>query len=263
MAVHRIVSLTCSNTEIVAALGCGDRLVGVDDHSDFPADLLSGLPRVGPDLTIDVAAVAALQPDLVLASLTVPGHERVVESIAGAGLPYLAPEPERLDDVYSNIRQIAELLGVSERGDRLVASMQSALDVEPPTGDPDARPKIAVQWWPKPPILPGRRSWVYDLIERAGGQNLLDDDVKSRPLEPEELASLAPDAVVISWCGVEESKYRTDVIYGNAAYAETPFVRGRQIHKIAEAYLGRPAPRLVEGFEALRRIVDQCRRAAR
>ena len=69
----RIVSLACSNTEIVCALGCADLLVGVDDHSDFPTDVVGPLPKVGPDLDIDVERVAALEPDLVL-SLD-PSHE--------------------------------------------------------------------------------------------------------------------------------------------------------------------------------------------
>jgi iron complex transport system substrate-binding protein len=79
----RIVSLTCSNTEIVCGLGCAHMLVGVDDHSDHPAEVVASLPRVGPDLQIDVERVASLRPDLVLASLTVPGHEQVVASLQG------------------------------------------------------------------------------------------------------------------------------------------------------------------------------------
>src|SRR5471032_3588215 len=95
----RVVSLTCSNTEIACALGCAGYLVGVDDHSDYPVDVVTKLPRVGPDLGIDVARVAALRPDLVLASLTVPGHERVVAELEAAGLPFFAPEPVSLEDV--------------------------------------------------------------------------------------------------------------------------------------------------------------------
>ena len=74
----RIVSLTCSNTEIVAALGCSSMLVGCDSYSDWPEDVVAPLRRLGKDLDIDVGKVVALEPDLVLASLTVPGHERVV-----------------------------------------------------------------------------------------------------------------------------------------------------------------------------------------
>ncbi len=88
----RIVSLACSNTEIVHALGCADLLVGVDDHSDFPEALVSSLPRLGPDLDPDLDRVAALRPDLVLATLTVPGHERVVEGLEARGMPFVAQE---------------------------------------------------------------------------------------------------------------------------------------------------------------------------
>ena len=112
----RIISLACSNTEIVCALGGAELLVGVDDHSDFPEDVVSDLPRVGPDLNIDITRVAALEPDLVLATLTVPGHERVVEGLKAARLPFIAPEPTSLNDVYRDITQIAELLSPSVRG---------------------------------------------------------------------------------------------------------------------------------------------------
>jgi iron complex transport system substrate-binding protein len=77
----RIVSHTCSNTEIVCALGCGDRLVGVDADSDHPPEAVARLPKLGRDLELDVAAVRALRPDLVLTSQTVPGHERTVAAL--------------------------------------------------------------------------------------------------------------------------------------------------------------------------------------
>ncbi|MBT6783423.1 MAG: ABC transporter substrate-binding protein [Planctomycetes bacterium] len=77
----RIASLTCSNTEIVCALGLADQLVAIDDHSDHPESVCRRVERVGPDLTIDVEALAGTEPDIVLASLTVPGHEKVVEQL--------------------------------------------------------------------------------------------------------------------------------------------------------------------------------------
>ncbi len=78
-------------------------MVGVDDHSDFPAEVVNALPRVGPDLGIDVDKVTALKPDLVLGSLTVPGHEKIVAALETADLNYHAPEPVSLEDVYRDV----------------------------------------------------------------------------------------------------------------------------------------------------------------
>lgn len=267
---RRVVSLACSNTEIVAALGCADLLVGVDDHSDFPVDVVAALPKVGPDLGIDVERVAALRPDLVLATLTVPGHEKVVAELEAAGLPFIAPEPVSLDDVYRDVREIGELLGVDDRARALVERMQARMRGDDPAAAPhpndagpaDWTPTIAVQWWPKPTITPGRRSWTTDVIHRAGGRALLhDEEVKSRPVADAELAERAPDAIVISWCGVDPSKYRPDVVLNNPALAGTPAIEHAHVFTIPEAWMGRPGPRLVDGYEALREVVHTVRRA--
>lgn len=254
----RIVSLACSNTEIVWALGKADLLVGVDDHSDYPPEVVGPLPKVGPDLDIDVDRVAALKPDLVLATLTVPGHEKVVERLEAAGLPYIAPEPVSLADVYRDIRDIAARIGASERAEELVAEMQEAL--EPPEHaagtDDDDLPSILVQWWPKPVITPGKQSWATDVIRAAGARAVLaDEDVKSRPMTDEEVAERAPDAVVLSWCGVHPDKYRPDVVLRNETWAGLPFVREGRVFCVGEPYLGRPGPRLVEGVHRMREVV--------
>lgn len=253
---RRIISLACSNTEIVAALGCADRLVAVDDHSDVPGAVVGALPRVGPDLDIDVDRVAALEPDLVLATLTVPGHEAVVERLEAAGLPYIAPEPSSLDDVYRDIRDIGGRLGVPERAEALVDAMRSEVGDGGGTPDTMGGPSVLIQWWPKPTIAPGRLSWATDVTHRAGGRNPIGHEaVKSRPVPDDEVAALAPDVIVVSWCGVDPAKYRPDVVLSNPALANTPAVRHGRVFGVPEAYLGRPGPRLVEGYRALRAIL--------
>lgn len=250
----RVVSLNCSNTEIVHALGCADQLVGVDSDSDWPLDVVQALPRLGRDLEIDIANVAALHPDLVLASLTVPGHEHVIEGLRAAGLPFLAPETQSLTDTYADIRAIAAALGVAARGEAVIAAMRAVIEAPPePTPSP---PKILVQWWPKPVIAPGRRSWVTDLITSAGGENPLGErEVKSTPITDADVAAIQPDYVVLSWCGVQPAKYRPDVVLGNPAFADTPAVRNHRVVCIPEAFLGRPGPRLADGSRALRALV--------
>lgn len=249
----RIVALTCSNTEIVCALGCGHFLVGVDSHSDYPADIVSQLPRVGRDLDIEISKVESLKPDLVLASLTVPGHEQVIEGLAAAGLEYVAPEPTSLDDVYADIRLVGDLLGVPERADRVVAEMQAAISGEEP---PAREASLLVQWWPKPVIAPGRLSWVNDLIFAAGAVNpLADREEKSAPLTDADVGDLDPDAVILSWCGVKLEKYRPDVVYRNPTWSNSTFVKNKAVYPISEEFLGRPSPRLVEGYRQLRQVV--------
>ena len=70
-----------------------------------------------------------------------------------------------------------------------------------------------------------------------------------------------PDAMVISWCGVKPEKYRPDVLYRNPAFSEVAAIRNRQVHCIPEWALGRPSPRLVEGWRQLRRITRRLRAA--
>ena len=251
----RIVSLACSNTEIVHALGCQHMLVGVDDHSDWPPTVVDELPKVGPDLHIDIGKVEALQPDLVLATLTVPGHEKVVDQLAAARLPFIAPEPVSLEDVYRDIEDIARLLDVPERGRRLVESMRWTIN-GPPL--PTHAPTVLIQWWPRPVITPGRLSWATDVLAAAGARAVLaHEDVKSRPMTDMEVAEADPDAVVLSWCGVHPDKYRPDVVLENATWQWQRFVRHQRVFSVGEPFLGRPGPRLAYGFRQLRRIVGE------
>jgi iron complex transport system substrate-binding protein len=248
----RIVAHTCSNTEIVCALGCAHLLVGVDEDSDFPPEVVAPLPKLGRDLSLDVAAVQALKPDLVLTSLTLPGHEKIVASLEAAGLRNLVCAPLRLAEVYTDIERIAAALSVPERGRQLIADMRNAM---PPVARVQ-RPAVHVEWWPKPVIAPARQSWVTDLIELAGGTNpYATADTKSVQVTP---ADAQADIAVIAWCGVPEQKYRLDVVLEREGWEAVPAVRERNVYPVSEAYLGRPGPRLVEGYRRLRALIDNC-----
>ena len=258
----RVVTHTCSNTEIVAALGCGHLIVGVDDHSDYPEALVAGVGRIGKDLDVDPDRVAALRPDLVISSLTVPGHERVIERLLTLKVPLLVLAPKSVADVARDIRMVAGVLGVAERGEALARELEQALAVRTPV-EADA-PRVLVEWWPKPVIAACRQSWVNDLIAAAGGINpLADRDVASAPLTDDEVVAMNPDAVVISWCGVPSSHYRPEVVLRRPAWAGVNAVARRQVTPISEAFLGRPGPRLIEGLAALRAVVEAARAGAR
>jgi iron complex transport system substrate-binding protein len=249
----RLFSHTCSNTEIVCALGCAELLIGIDTDSDYPPDVVAPLLKLGRDLDLDVAGVLALKPDLVLSSLTVPGHERIVGELEAAGVPTLVCDPQSLEDIYGDIRRIAQALGVARRGEQLVEQMRAAM----PRVTLPRPPRVLVEWWPKPVIAPARRSWVTDLIELAGGSNpWADVDAKSAPLEDAQVVAAAPEAVVMSWCGVKEENYRAEIVRRRPGWELVPALRHDRIVAVTEAWLGRPGPRLVEGYRALREVIE-------
>lgn len=256
----RVVSLTCSNTEIVAALGCSAALVGVDDHSDHPVSAVRGVARVGKDLDVDAARVAALRPDLVLASLTVPGHEKVVERLLAHKLNLLVLAPTALAHVPRDVRQIGGALGVGAAAEALASRLEAAFAPPPPVVSP--APRVLVEWWPRPCIAAGARSWVDDLLRLAGAENALSDDVESRPLGAADRPGLGADAVVVSWCGVPFSHYKLHNVLERPGWSAVPAVASRQVYAVPEAWLGRPGPRLVDGLAALRAIVAGIRAGA-
>ena len=207
----RVVSHACSNTEIIAALGAGASLVAVDAHSDYPADLTQSLPKVGDDLSLDIDAIVDLDPDLVVLSDTVPGHQHNIQRAQDAGLPVLVIAPRSIADVADNIRSIADALGVSARGSQLAHQFARQLDLNSvPNNANQRKPKVLVEWWPKPVIVPGRDSWVTELIDRAGGENPgRMRRVKVAPFPMMRPIPSEPDLIVMSWCGVAEDKYRS------------------------------------------------------
>ena len=251
----RVVSHSCSNTEIICALGCADLLVGVDEHSDYPVDVVGSLAKVGADLDVDPHKVRALRPDLVIASDTVPGHDRCIEKLRDEGLNVEVIAPRSLQDVAEDIRTIGGLLGVPERGQSLAAAFENQLAND--AQEYQSRPPVLVEWWPKPVIVPGKQSWVSQLLRLAGGFNPWEDnDAESLPVQPQEVIAAAPEAVVISWCGVAEEKYHQHVVQRRAGWESVPAVTNDRIFPVTEAWLGRPGPRLVNGLQALRRVVS-------
>jgi iron complex transport system substrate-binding protein len=249
----RLIAHTCSNTEIICALGRADWLVGVDNHSDFPPEIVENTEKIGPDLDIDIDRVLALKPDLVITSLTVPGHERCLARLQQAGLPCLVTEPHSLSDVATDIRRIGAAIDATNRAEEL-AEQFDALQNRPP---PDHAPvPVLVEWWPKPVIVPGGKSWVNDMLAIAGGCNpWAGRDAESLEVDADMALKAAPQAIIMSWCGVREEKYHPHVVRRRPGWQNIPALKHDQIHPISEAWLGRPGPRLLQGIRKLQKII--------
>ena len=218
---------------------------------------MASLARVGRDLDVDADRVAALQPDLVLASLTVPGHEKVVARLAEKNLNMVVLSPKSVADTLRSIRWVGGMLGVPDRAAALCQTMETALAPDPSWA---SGPRILVEWWPKPCIAAGNRSWVEQMLRAAGARNAATAiDAESKPLTDAEVQQMAPDAVVISWCGVPLHKYRPEVVRKRPAWSGIPAIQHDHIIPISEAFMGRPGPRIVEGVRQLKAVVAKVR----
>ena len=249
---QRIVSVGPSNTEILHALGLGRRVVGVDRWSDYPPRVAT-LPRVGSDLRVDVDAVQALLPDVVVASLHVPGMEDNLAQFERARLPYLAVGGVGLEGVWRDLRFIGDWLGRSTHADALVQSMQSRMAAVPRNSS-----RVRVHWeWSAHPVVAGGRSWITELLERVGAENAYADlDVESMRLPLDEVVQRQPDVVVACWCGIRRLPTLERVLNRPGWQSVNAFATERVV-VLSEAYFGRPGPRLVQGLEQLATVLTR------
>jgi iron complex transport system substrate-binding protein len=239
----RLASLASSNSDILAALGAADWVVAADSHSDAPG--LERACRVGPDLNIDLDAVAAARPDLVLASLSVPGMERIVQDLHARGLPTLVLDPVTVEETLDDIRRIGRAIGLERRGQEVAARLAADLQLRVQRPRP---PRVLVEWWPRPIIAATRDSWVTGLLDGLGAVNALADEAgRSRPLTLEEVRAARPDLIVCSWCGAK--KLRPEVITARGL--------GVPVVAVPESGLGRPGPRLAEGARQIAAALEK------
>jgi iron complex transport system substrate-binding protein len=247
---RRIVSVGPSNTEILFALGLGDRIVGVDRWSDYPPLVLS-LPRVGSDLHVDISAVAALSPDLVIASLHVPGMEDNLPLFESAALPYLAVGGMGLEGVFDDMLTVGRFVQRLDLAVSLVDSTRARMAV---VRDRYAAvsPRPRVHWeWSAHPYVAARRSWITELLDMAGADNVYFDlDVESTRIEPLEAIARKPDVVVACWCGARKLP-TVDRILRRPGWQSVPAMQSGRVAVFAEDLFGRPGPRLADGLEQL------------
>lgn len=255
---RRIVTLAPSNAEIVHALGCFDRVVACEDSSDFPA-AVEDVERLGPDLGPDLDRIAALQPDLVVSSLTVPGMERVVTGLRARCVPQLVLAPRGYAEVLAEIERLGRILGVPDRAAAVIADMQEQRrELEAVRVDPAVR--VYVEWWPRPMFTPGHDCYSNELIRLAGGINVFADRPGSSVrIEADELVAADPEICFVSWCGVDVSKLDPDNLVQRPGLEALAAARAGRVFALDEAFSGRPGPRMLE---ASRRMAEAIRQAA-
>lgn len=248
----RIVSICPSNTEILYYLGLGDQVVGLDDHSDWPPEW-QHLPRVGPDLTIDMDRVEALQPDLVVASLSVPGMEKNVEALKARSLPHIVLDPQRLSDIPRDIRLVGEATDRRQQAEQLALHFAEKTEtIKQVAQSAGHRPKLYWEWWPNPIYTPGRENWLTDVSELAGATNVFADySVANVKATREMVRERDPDHICVVWCGIELKRIKTSMITDRPEWSEMTAIQRGQVHLLEEGLYCRPSPRILDGLRQL------------
>ncbi len=252
---QRLITLAPSNAEVVHALGCFDRVVACEDSSDHPPRTRE-LPRLGPDLGPDLDRVAALAPELVVSSLSVPGMERIVTGLRSRGLPQVVLAPRSLADVYADVRRVAARLNVPDAGAQVLADLdaqRAALEAAC-SGEPVP---VYLEWWPKPMFTPGSDCFSNELIRLAGGRNVFEGRPgSSLQIGPQELLAADPAICFVSWCGVAQAKLDPDNLIGRPGLESLSAARQGRVYALDEQFSGRPGPRMLE---AARRMAAKIR----
>lgn len=244
----KLISICPSNTELLAYLGLVDQLVAVDDFSDWPESVTT-LPRLGPDLSIDMDKLESFKPDLVLASLSVPGMERNVEELKKRNIPHLVLDPQSLNDIAEDLLTVGQACGIVKQAHRINVEYLSFInDMKKRAASVETTPSLYWEWWPKPVFTPGRINWLTEISAIAGGLNEFRDvELASVQTDWEDVLKRNPDYILLAWVGVRAEKVKTEVVLKRPGWRELAAVKEGRLAKMEEELYCRPSPRLLEG----------------
>lgn len=247
----RVISLFPGLTETVCAVGACDRLVAVDQYSDHPAQV-KALPTVGNLMDLDVEAIVALHPDVVVASL----YARGVDALRAAGVPVIQVALESWDDVFSSIDRLGTVLGLEEQARQVAAGIQAEVRrVEAQAAASATRPTVYYEV-DATPYTVGPGSFVGTLIEKARGDNIIPAELGLFPhISPELVVAKDPQVIIVTRRAEGEGR---PVILGRPGWAGLRAVRDGRICELnaAEAdRVVRAGPRVHEGLGILVRCI--------
>ena len=252
----RIASLCPSNTELLAFMGLSSSIVGVDKYSDWPP-VLDSVPRMGSDMDIDMDVLEALQPDLVLGSLTVPGMEKNIERLKERGLPYIVLNPSSLADIGDNMLTVGEATDTMPQAEAALRKYQGMLEhYRELSRSVEHRPSLYWEWWPKPVYTAGGTNWLTEISELAGGVNVYADDSRaSVETDWDDVRLRNPDYILLAWVGVQQRQVKPNTVLKRPHWPELRAVKDGRVLVMEEPLYCRPSPRLISGLAKLGAIL--------
>jgi iron complex transport system substrate-binding protein len=239
---QRIVSLAPSITETLFALGLGDRIVGVTSYCDYPPEA-TAKEKVGDTQRPSIERIIALKTDLVIAS-TASQLQQFVHNLEDVGTPVYVSDPRGMDGVLESIAKIGELTGTQTRAHELTTELQGRLEKVQSLLSGAERPRVLFILASNPLITIGAKSFITDLINRAGGRSISEDVTGDYPQYSLETAVAMRPEVILLETGEADLPPRLK---------ETPAGRSGRVFHIDENLLLRPGPRIVEGLEEMAR----------
>jgi iron complex transport system substrate-binding protein len=238
---RRIVSLVPATTELVFALGLGDRLVGRTRFCEYPS-AARGVPAVGDGIGPNVEAVAARHPDLVLLYAS-SANRAAADRLAALGIPTAALALDRAADVRRAAFLIGGLAGASRAADSLVAAFDSLRTAVIAEGDRrrGPRPKVYVDVWAEPPMTVGRGSYLEEIVRAAGGDNLFDDvRASSATVSLETIVRRDPDVILV----LQADTARVPDLASRPGWSAVRAVREGRILVVDGTLYGQPSTRM-------------------
>jgi len=250
---QRIISLAPSNTEILFALGLGDKVVGVTEFCNYP-EAAKAKPKIGGFSTVDIERVVALEPDLILAAAI--HEETVIPALERLGLTVFALAPKTLDKVLDNITLVGELTGKSREATRLVTSLEERIKViTDKTRAVAERPRILYLTWHDPLWTTGSGTIEDDLINKAGGENIAYDLTGHKTIDLETVVQRNPQVIIVTTGHGEAKDLPFHYIRNEPRLEVTEAVMTDRVYQIDADIINRPTPRMVDGLEQLARFI--------
>jgi len=262
----RIVSCSPSLTEIVYALGIGDRLVAVTDYCDWPADVSArkangSLTSVGGYFTPSVEAVIGADGDLILIDLGVQAQMDMVAQLESAGLNLIILEKgTTFEEVYTAIDMIGEICWVKDAAEDLNDSMKDRLaDLEDAIGDTEELKSMVFAVWLDPIYLSGNGTFTQDIMVHAMGENVYSNLTGWPDVSVESLLDTEPEFLLVSmmYLATPGEEIIAD-LENDTIWSEVSAVQNGKVYIFtgqADNVFCRPGPRMVDAVELMAKIL--------
>lgn len=249
---QRIVPIFASNTELVAALGLADRIVGVEAYTRYPPEMTQK-PQVGGRLGFSVDAVVAQRPDLLIVTPARQAMHQLIDPMTRLGVPVMVLLARSVGEVMDNLRLVGRAAGVPERGETVAAGLETRLAAVA-ARTPASRPRVImiIGRLGNGLVLVARAdTYTGDAIVRAGGRHALARSVVAH-VSPEAIIAADPDVLLFAG-----SKADLDALVAQPGWRLARAVRAGQVHTIARAEFLIPGPRTVDGIEKLAALLQR------